>query len=183
MTQTFVKDSNNTADASWAGLLQPDEHIVWQGAPDHSWHIGFGGMAMAAFGIFFAGFAVFWMTMASQAGGAFWMFGLIHFAAGIGIIFGGLVYPTYRRRHTFYSLTNKNAFIATDMPIVGRKLKSYPITASTPLDFTPGPLATIHFATETRRTKNGSKQVPIGFERIPDGAAVYTTIRDLQMAG
>ncbi|HEY1016869.1 MAG TPA: SHOCT domain-containing protein [Herpetosiphonaceae bacterium] len=42
------------------------------------------GGAGAIFGsVFFIGFAVFWMLMASRAGGSFWMFGLLFVAVGI----------------------------------------------------------------------------------------------------
>lgn len=172
--------TSDSQPTGWEGLLDPGEDILWQGSPDPGWHMGLGGAGLAVFGIFFAGFALFWMTMAGQAGGNFWMFGLIHFAVGVGMILGAIFYPTYRRRHTFYTLTDRRAFIATDLPILGRKLKSYPIDASTPLSYTPGPLATIHFATERRRTKNGSHEVAIGFERIHDGEAAYRLMREIQ---
>ena len=46
-----------------------------------------GARASALFGAAFAGFALFWMAMAAQAGGVFWMFGLIHFGVGVGLIY------------------------------------------------------------------------------------------------
>ena len=74
----------------------------------------------------------------------------------------------------------KRAFIATDMPIRGRSLKSYPIDEDTVLDFIDGDLATIHFATERKRGKNGTYTVNIGFERIENGREVYKKFRDVQ---
>ena len=131
-------------------------------------------------GLAFAGFALFWMVLAASAGGFFWAFGLIHFSVGIGISFGALFWSAYRRRNTWYTLTNKRAFVASELPLKGRKLKSYPITETTVLEFDNATPATIHFAEETRRGQNGTSQVKIGFERIADGSTVYRLIRDVQ---
>ncbi len=166
--------------AGWDGLLDPGEAILWQGRPDGRivWRIQH--VFTLLFGIAFAGFAVFWMVMASQAGGAFWMFGLIHFGVGLSVAFGPPFWSAWRRRHTWYTLSDRRAFIATDIPFRGRKLKSFPIGPDTMLDYSPGTPATIHFAHEYRRTKNGSRRVPIGFERIEDGDEVYKKMREIQ---
>lgn len=164
----------------WDGLLDPGEVILWQGAPDPGLRIGFGQIASAAFGLLFAGFALFWMIGASRADGGFWAFGLIHFSVGVGIILGGLFWPTIRRRRTFYSLTNKRAFIATQLPFPSRSLKSYPITQNTVLDLIDGRFTSVHFATEFRRSKNGHREVPVGFEDLPDGRNIYNLLRQVQ---
>jgi len=164
----------------WENILDADETVLWQGRPDRKivWKIGHAFTFL--FGLAFAAFALFWMVMASSAGGGFWMFGLIHFSVGIGMAFLPPFWGAWRRRHTWYTLTDRRAFIATDTPFIGRRLKSYPIESDTSIDFAPGDPATIHFAHETRRTKNGSRRVDIGFERIEDGEAVYRMIRDIQ---
>lgn len=168
--------------SGWEGLLDPGEEILWQGRPDGAIVFRPRNVMMFFFGLMFAGFALFWMIMASQAGGLFWMFGLLHFSVGVGISFGGIWGPAYKRRHTWYTLTNQRAFIASDMPIVGKKLQSYPITREMVLEFVDEPLASVHFANKRKRTKNGSYLVPIGFERIVDGRNVYRMMRDIQRA-
>ena len=172
--------AKNATPAGWAGILDPGEEIIWQGRPDAKviWKVSH--IFTFIFGLFFAGFALFWMVMASSAGGFFWMFGLIHFSVGLGLAIGPPFWGAWRRRHTWYSLSDRRAFIATDVPFRGRKLKSYPITSDTSLEYEAGHPASIHFATEYRRTKNGSRQVPIGFERIHDGDDVYSKIRSIQ---
>lgn len=164
----------------WNDILSRDEQILWQGRPDQGFHLGLGNLFGAAFGIFFAGFALFWMVMASQAGGIFWMFGLLHFSVGAGLVLFSIFGDTYRRRHTWYTLTTQRAFIATALPLLGRKLKSYPISTDLPLEYVNGPPDSLHFASETRRTKNGTRAVPIGFMRIDDGKKVYAMVRDIQ---
>lgn len=163
--------------------------MLWQGRPPNARVVFRIEKAFQfIFGLFFAGgFALFWMVMASQAGGGFWMFGLIHFSAGIAISFGAIFWDAYRRRHTWYTLTDRRAFIATDMPHKGgRKLQSYPIDGATPLEFSPpGVFANITFASEERHGGKGRRYtVPVGgFERIADGDAVYRHLRNIQKHG
>lgn len=169
-----------TAKSGWEGILDDGETVLWQGRPDGAVKFRIGHVFTFIFGLAFAGFALFWMIMASSAGGGFWMFGLIHFSVGIGLAIGPPFWSAWRRRHTWYTLTDRRAFIATDMPLRGRKLKSYPIRADTVLDYDGDDPATIHFAHEIRRSKNGSRRHDIGFERIDGGAEVYRMMRKVQ---
>lgn len=169
-----------TTGESWDGILMPGETILWQGRPDDTLQFGVKQIGAALFGCAFAGFAAVWMALAATAGGYFWTFGLIHFSVGVAMIFGAFLYAPWRRRHTWYTLTNRRAFIATDMPLAGRKLKSWPIDSDSPLSLTPGDPATVTFAQEFRQSKNGTSVVPIGFERIPDGGDVYRLITDIR---
>lgn len=169
-----------TVPAGWEGILSEGEDILWQGRPDGKFVFKIVHAFTFIFGLGFAGFALFWMIMASQAGGFFWAFGLIHFTVGIGLAIGPPFWSFWARRHTWYTLTNDHAYIATDIPMLGRKLKSYQIDRSTRITFEPGQLSSVFFAEEYRRTKNGSRRVDIGFERIPDGDDVYRMIRQIQ---
>lgn len=169
-----------TPPAGWEGLLDPGERIVWQGRPDTAVVWTARSIPTMLFGVVFAGFALFWMIMASEAPGNFWMFGLIHFAVGVGLIIGPTFWSAYRRRNSWYTLTDRRAFIATDMPPMGRRLKSYPIDADTVLEFDGNEPGTIHFAHEYRRSKNGSYKVNIGFERVTGAAEVYGHFRAVQ---
>lgn len=164
----------------WEAYLDEDETILWQGGPVPGIVIKPANIATLVFGVAFAGFALFWMIMAAQAPGGFWSFGLIHFGVGIALAVGSFLWPAWRRRHTWYTLTDKRAFIATDLPVLGRKLKSYPINTGTVLEFDAADPATIIFHQETRRTKNGTRVIQIGFERISDGAEVYKLMRQVQ---
>lgn len=169
------------APEGWEGILDAGEEILWQGRPDGGFHLRGRDFFLVAFGLFFAGFALFWMIMAAQAPGAFWMFGLLHFGVGLAIMAGPTLWARVRRRHTWYTLTDRRAIIATDAPIQGRRLMSYPITASTRVEFIDAAQDTIHFAEEVRRGKNGTYTVPIGFEYIGgDGPEVLRLIRRIQ---
>lgn len=164
----------------WDGILDEGEVVLWQGRPDASLVLGAANIVSGAFGLFFAGFALFWMVMAAQGGGFFWMFGLLHFGVGLSIALGPIFGGAFIRRRTWYTLTDKRAFVAIDLPVKGKSLDSYPINDNTTITFEEAGLSTIHFA-KGRRYRGFKKRIgPIGFERIPDGRAVYRMIRDVQ---
>lgn len=170
-----------TTPAGWEGILDPGERILWQGRPDQGLHVALTRLPLAVFGLFFAGFALFWMIMASMAGGVFWMFGLIHFSVGLGLVGSSILGETLRRRATWYTLTDRRAFIATDLPWRARRLASYPIGPDTRLDVRDGPPATITFGREQRSGNKGRVyQVDVGFERIAEGGKVMRLLRDVQ---
>lgn len=166
----------------WEGILDDGEDILWQGRPDTRIVFNPANVITFLFGLAFAAFALFWMIMAASAGGFFWAFGLIHFSVGFGISFGAIFWDAFKRARTWYTLTGPRAFIATELPVLGKSLKSYPIDADTMLDFREGHPSSIFFAAEQRRGKNSTYTVNIGFQRIADGRAVYQIFRDIQKA-
>ncbi|MCO6384216.1 aspartate carbamoyltransferase catalytic subunit [Oceanicola sp. 502str15] len=177
------------APPGWAGLLDDDEEILWQGRASGA--ITFRGrdIFQSLFGLFFAGFAIFWISMASSMGPPrnapaifhfFPLFGLPFLAIGLHLAFGKYFWDAYVRRHTNYTLTNQRGFIATEV-FGNRKLKSYPLTDNLVLEQSARG-DTLWFASEnfTRRNKNGLKRTytrRIGFELIEDGAQVMGLAR------
>lgn len=168
------------APSGWDGLLDPGEVILWQGRPDGGIHLRIGDYFMMVFGLFLGGFALMWMVLASLAGGLFWMFGLIHFGVGAAILVWPVLGRPYMRRRTWYTLTDQRAFVASDVPVRGKTLKTYPITKNTPLTLQSGNPGSVFFATERRRTKNGSREMRVGFEHIADAHEVHGLLRDIQ---
>jgi hypothetical protein len=169
--------------AAWDAILDDNEKIIWQGRPSGKIRFQPKNMFTLLFGLAFAGFALFWMIMASLAGGFFWMFGLIHFSAGIGIIVGPIFWPAFSARRTWYTLTDHRAFIASTTLLGQKKLKSYPITPDTPITLTTNndETGSVDFAQETRRGNKGRRyNVDIGFHNIPDATDVQRLIRDIQ---
>ena len=162
--------------AGWEGILAPDEAIRWQGRPDPRWHVDRGNWLVAALGAAFSGFAVFWMTLAASAGGAFWTFGLIHFTIGLAIAASVLIWPTILRRHTWYTLTNKRAFVATDAPLRRRTLSDYRITADSRLALIDGTPGSVTFG----RGGMDKRAEDLRFERIADATGVYRLMRFIQ---
>jgi hypothetical protein len=167
--------------AGWGGILDAGERILWQGRPDQGFHLEITRLPLAVFGLFFAGFALFWMVMAAQAGGVFWMFGLLHFSVGVGLAFSALAWGTLKRRATWYTLTDRRAFIATRLPLRGKRLDSYTITPDTRLSLRDGSPGSVLFGREERRGNKGRVYtVDIGFERIDDAGSAFEILRDIQ---
>lgn len=164
-------------ETGWEGILDEGESILWQGRPDGRVSFRLSKLFQAVFGVFFAGFAVFWMAMAAQAGGIFWMFGLLHFFVGAGMVFAAIFADAWRRRHTWYTLSDKRAFVATDVPFKGRKLVDYDINETMRISFLEGPPDSIYFT--TRKGVNKTRR-PTGFDRIEGGKEVYRMMRDIQ---
>ena len=167
-----------TTGNGWDNILVPGERILWQGRPNPGIQIGLGQVLSAAFGALFAGFAAFWMLMASRAGGYFWTFGLIHFSVGVGLVIGSFTFAPWRRRHTWYTLTDRRAFIATDMPLRGRTLKSWTIDGDSVIEI--GMDDSVNFARDFHQTKNGTRIAHVGFERIAEPDHVFRLMQQIR---
>ena len=188
----------------WEDILDKDERILWQGKPrggiDWSRVLEF----QTLFGLFFTGFAVFWVSMAFEIGEGmrnapalfkfFPLFGLIFVAAGLNMVIGRHLWDAYKRAGTHYTLTDKAAYIATQ-PLGRRSLRRIgfdEMTSPVLIDSTPG---AVHFAerlvTYTRHRHNtgngisfstgGSSRTvrqPYGFDRIDGARQVWRLLRD-----
>ena len=168
-------------ETGWEGILDADETILWQGQPTPGMHWGKSEITGALFGLVFSGFALIWMIITSFSGGFIWMFGLIHFSVGIGVIAGTTIWPAKRRKSTWYTLTDKRAFIGA-ISFFGKKtLSSHLITASTQLETEHGALGAVYFATEQYRTSKGHHRTrKVGFERLENVQNVARLFRDVQ---
>jgi len=160
----------------WDDILDPEEDILWQGRPDGRFHFKLHMIASFVFGLIFAGFSLIWMVAASIAGGYFWLLGSAHFFVGIGVAIIPFFKGRFTRRRTWYTLTNKRAYIATQFPFIGRNLKAYPIRPGTPIAFVDGAKPSIYFSHKV----SGRRNLPVGFEMIEDGKQVLSIMEDLQ---
>lgn len=187
--------------SGWDGILDDGEEIIWQGRPDSLvvWRdlLSF----QSFFGLFFTGFSVFWMAMAAAMTSGrsgpdgimsfFPLFGLPFFLVGSYLVVGRLFWDAYARGRTWYTLTNKRAFIAREI-FGNRSLKDYSFADMTMLDLqddTPGSIIfaeDVHTRHKRRRRSNGTyvrsgtstQRIPIGFRRIEDARSVYRLIRE-----
>lgn len=169
----------------WEGILYHGEEIVWQGTPRLGFVIRGEDIVQSAAGLFFAGFALFWISTASSMARSmdglsdgFPLFGLPFLAVGAWMFAGRYFWQAYLRRHTFYTLTTKRAFIGTDAPIGGKRLKDYPITQDS--TFEMASYDTVFFATETRKgnTRGGPKK--IGFVLVDRPADVMRELNKIR---
>lgn len=161
------------------GMLHKGEKIVWQGRPSARVHLRPYDLLMMLFGLFFAGFALFWILGAYAAGGAFWKFGLIHLSVGIAVVATPLIWNPYVRARSSYVLTDQRAFIFTELPMMGRKTDIYPLRNMTELSLKDGNPGTVWFA--SRNSWSNARPVRrIGFEFIQDAARVFGLINRAQ---
>lgn len=168
---------------NWKAILEEGEKITWQGRPEQGIHLGLGDIAMIAFALFFTGFSVFWMAMAMRAGGFFWMFGLLHFSAGLGLLINAIFGNAFIRRHSFYTLTDRRAFIGKELPVLGRSLNSWRIGPASPLELVhlPDGSGTINFARSPSPWYSRNRgDRGVSFERIKDATKVFSMMSHMQ---
>ncbi len=164
----------------WKGLLDHDEKIIWQGAPAPGVKLEWSSPFLPVFFLFWTGFSVFWMVMASAAPGPFWMFGLFFFGIGLYNLVGVHFWKAHQRRNTFYTLTSRRAFIG-HVKRGKRILDSHPIYANVPLQIEEGAFTDIWFASQQHKGSEGQHFVSkIGFERLENGREVYAKLREIQ---
>ncbi len=180
MMDALHKGTTGPEDDGWQGVLDDDESILWQGRPDGRFVFKPLMLFTTTFGIVFSSIALFWMIGVSRGGSLFWVFGLLHFGAGLTLIFGGLFTASFVRQRTWYTLTDKRAFIAKNLPFLGRSIRSYPINSRTVIEYHDGRFSNVFFANEKHSGTDGAHNVPIGFERITDGKSVLQLIRGIQ---
>lgn len=184
-----VRRSRSTPEPTpqgWDHYLDRGERLLWEGAPAAGIRVRASDIPISLFGLFFFGFAVFWIYMASDAasipggfGYIFPLFGTPFLLVGAYLLFGRFFWNSYVRSRTRYALTDKRAMSASSA--WGRKLKSWPINSNTRIEFEPGDLATIWFAEEIKRGSKGrTYTTKHGFEYIEGGDEVYRTMRKVQ---
>lgn len=121
--------------------LAAGERVLWEGRPQGIVMSG-ASVAQGCFGGVFAGFALFWMSMAflitSSASRGFQpfqlfpLFGLIFFFVGVGMIWSALVSGPRRRGSGRYAVTDRRILFLTIAPRM--QLKELPITPALRLE-------------------------------------------------
>lgn len=162
----------------WQGILDPGEQILWQGQPDGRFRVEFDGLRQSLPGLLMVAFALFWMFQAAQGSVFFALFGLIFVVIGLRQFLQPVLWPAYLRSRSWYTLTDRRAIIATDVPFKGRRLTSYPIDANTLIEFVDGDPPSILFGPE-----RGRRAERPGFRYIAEAQTVMPLIRGIQQAG
>lgn len=181
-TPRFPRPLANPVPEGWSGIMQPGEKILWQGRPIS--RVNYGRiLPKLAFSAFYTGFSVFWMLGASRAGGVFWMFGLIFFFVGSGMIAQTLLDERMRLRETYFTLSDRAAYIARRHWLKGRQLETYRITPALPVTLSgTTEKGDVVFASRTVKTNNGSREEPIGFLGIAGAPEVFALVMQAREA-
>lgn len=197
----------NNAPEGWHGIFEPGEEISWQGRPGSQiiWRDLLN--VQTGMGIFFALFSLAWLSGVSAITSdmpndgfvvftlLFPLVGGVFFLVGLYQSFGRLFWDAYKRSNTWYTLTNKAAYIASST-FGHRQLKRYAaerFDAPELIDTQPGTVWFTHEMREaskhsagsfelrvgTRASRGRVARVKIGFRCIDDARRVYGLIRDM----
>ncbi len=143
----------------WRGLLAPGERILWQGAPQRGLYWG-EHVATAGIGGALA------LTMALLIGPeepllALAFVVLVAVAAAIPLLWGA-----FQRRHSFYTLTDRQAVVGLDLPVLGRRLRRYPLDKDRAIRIERGPLSHVFFLRRREGYHNRHQFTEIGFKNL-----------------
>jgi hypothetical protein len=175
--------------------LAEGENILWLGQPDTSKLFATQDVFYIPFTLLWGGFALFWnvSVWASNSPFFFRLWGLPFLLVGFYIIIGRFFYKWWRKRNTYYAVTNRRLLIQTTgirYNLQSFSLNGLPqLTKSVSRDGT----GTIIFGNAPVRSGGRGFQMNVsnsgmeffgyslsGFYDIPDANDVYALINDLR---
>ncbi|MCB5410991.1 hypothetical protein [Pseudogemmobacter faecipullorum] len=191
-------DQSRPPPPGWEDILDPGEVILWQGQPEARFDLSILIRPQVRANLIMSGFALFWLTLAFfMTSGAPFVVRL--FLIGIGLftllqLLGQSIAPALYRwlrlRGSYYTLTDRNAFIATS--VLGRRgLERYPLDSQLSPQLEEGLPGSVWLT--RRKAEAGALfrgDLPgyfaslarsgeqIGFEQIPGARRVFTLVRD-----
>ncbi len=165
----------------WDAILEPGERLLWQGQPDGGLRFDGFELGGTVFGLALTGFALFFLQQSFGAvaegplGVLFPAVALVFLAVGLNLAGGRFFLDTWKRRRTWYSLSTRRAFVATDF-LGWRRLRDWRIDASTVVDLQDGPLQSVGFT--GARTAPGAARA--SFDGLADGRAVLALMEKVK---
>jgi len=185
---TEARDGDDPEPTGWAEFLAPGETILWQGVPDATplwsdifWPGVVLGGVVTAFALIWLGITGSLLIVVLGDGSFLLALGLSVFplvgvallAFGLFLIAGPVLWDVYLRRNTWYTLTDRTAFIAT-APRGKRHLVRLPLRETHPLleDGNPGTIWLTGTAGSATLKANGLNRRE-GFRRIEDAVQVF----------
>ncbi|MCA0044303.1 hypothetical protein [Celeribacter litoreus] len=163
----------------WADILMPNERVLWQAQPDSRIEWRGPQVPFALFGMMFAGFALFWTVKAMMSNG-FWVYGIFQIVTGLGIALAPLFIGPFIAKRTWYSLTNRRAFFASDLPFGGKSLTALELYPNTPVEFDGQEPGTLSFGARAEALVGDRFDSTPRFFRIPNARHVFGLVLDIQ---
>jgi hypothetical protein len=173
----------------WDRYLQPDERILWQGAPLPGIRNRGRLVVLSLFGVPFLVAGVAGSVIALRH--VFWLgevaLGLFVLAVALAVALVGYTMVVHQwveaaraHRTTRYAVSTRAAYIARTA--AKRSLEAYPILPKTAVGIEHGPgYDTVWFHARSEDGGEGDITTSrIGFEGIADGIEVYRLLRSLQ---
>lgn len=171
--------SENIDTNSWDNILHDDEKIHWQGSPVPGVSLRVNDYIMISFGLGFVGVATF-ISFISRHDWATALFPLPFFMFGIGIALNPFLWKPMILRRTYYTLTNKRAFIARHVPFLERELKAWPLDRIGKIELKASDPGSVFFAENVLDAEDIRHNEPIGFERIKNAREVFSMMSQLR---
>lgn len=168
------------APAGWEDIFEPGEVLLWQGRPDTAIVWQKRHILPVILGLGVACIGIIWISLTPLGNGYTIIMGLGLLLLAAFLSIAPPVMASMVRKATWYSLSNKRAFIAMNREQIGPKLSAYVIEPDFDIKFDGNDPATIMFAIEIRQPGNASYLSKISFDRIKDGQHVYDLMRDIQ---
>lgn len=120
--------------------LLPEERILWADQPLPGRLFSPADLFLIPFSLFWLGFSIFWMVMAGAGarsapgliGIVFPLFGLPFVLVGLYLVFGRFIYAHYRRKNTFYAVTDQRIIVINRM--FNKTVRSEKINSITTMD-------------------------------------------------
>lgn len=96
--------------------LLKNEEILWCSQPE-TVLFSVGDFFLIPFSFLWGGFAIFWEASVFTNGAPFFfrLFGIPFVIVGLYFIFGRFIYKRIKKKHTYYSVTNKRILILTNL--------------------------------------------------------------------
>ncbi len=164
--------------------MAPGESIVWVGQPETSVIFHKEDWFMIPFSLLWGGFALVWESFAiagsSKASGFSWFFvlwGVPFVVIGQYMIWGRFLYAYYKKKRTFYALTNQRALMVVKGRSRGLTSVILRNTAAINCDVRDDGIGTITFGNSTRAGGDFFLQ-PKGSNRPQDPA--FCDIADVE---
>ncbi len=107
---------NESLPERFRSELLPGERILWTGQPDPNVVFDRGDFLLVPFSLLWGGFAIFWEASAiAQHGGPFFaIWGIPFVGVGLHFIGGRFVYKRWKKRRTFYAVTDRRAMVLSE---------------------------------------------------------------------
>jgi hypothetical protein len=175
------------AQQAISGQLGSGERLLWAGSPRPGVRLQAVDAILIPFSLAWGGFACFWEYEVITSGAPLVMrlFGLPFVFIGLFLVVGRFFVDAWRRRSTFYGLTNQRALIASGRQVRSLNLQTLgDVTLSERPDgsgtilFAPAgaPMAWARATTWVTTSRGG----PPSFEMVPGARQVCDRIRTAQ---
>lgn len=168
-------------------MLLAGEKLLWKGAPEPGIKFRPRDILLTPFGLFFFGFAVFWMYLTRyqfEAPIYFTLFGTPFVLVGAYLAIGRYFFEAYKRGRTSYTLTDKRAIIRVNVFGQSQKTVTLDDLQEVELEERGDGSGTIVFGRDitTGNGKHASTSFAPRFEFVKDAARVYQMVEKARSA-